>query len=81
MAASCNDYIDAYNVGRDEYYEGGEEDLRPEFLCPFCGEDFDIVGLCCHVDEEHAVEANNGVGFLSSLSFLQVYSLIRLAER
>lgn len=44
----------------EEYYEGGEE-LRPEFLCPFCAEDFDIVGLCCHIDEEHAVEAKNGV--------------------
>ncbi|KAK4405506.1 protein dehydration-induced [Sesamum angolense] len=34
---------------------------RPEFLCPFCAEDFDIVGLCCHIDEEHAIEARNGV--------------------
>ncbi|CDO98805.1 unnamed protein product [Coffea canephora] len=51
---------DVYNVG-EEYYEGGEEELRPEFLCPFCAEDFDIVGLCCHIDEEHAVEAKNGV--------------------
>ncbi|XP_027119878.1 protein DEHYDRATION-INDUCED 19 homolog 7-like isoform X1 [Coffea arabica] len=51
---------DVYNVG-EEYYQGGEEELRPEFLCPFCAEDFDIVGLCCHIDEEHAVEAKNGV--------------------
>lgn len=39
----------------------GEEELRPEFLCPFCAEDFDMVGLCCHIDEEHAIEAKNGV--------------------
>ncbi|KAK4388406.1 protein dehydration-induced [Sesamum angolense] len=42
----------------DEFEE--EEETRPEFLCPFCAEDFDMVGLCCHIDEEHAVEAKNG---------------------
>ncbi|EOY06635.1 Drought-responsive family protein [Theobroma cacao] len=39
----------------------GDEDLKAEFLCPFCAEDFDIVGLCCHIDEDHPVEAKNGV--------------------
>lgn len=48
---------DFYNI--IEEFEG-EEESRPEFLCPFCGEDFDIVGLCCHIDEEHAIEAKNG---------------------
>ncbi|CAN1281348.1 Protein DEHYDRATION-INDUCED 19 homolog 7 [Linum perenne] len=24
-------------------------------MCPFCAEDFDVLGLCCHVDEEHPV--------------------------
>ncbi|CAL5208641.1 unnamed protein product [Lathyrus oleraceus] len=38
-----------------------EEDIREEFLCPFCSEYFDIVGLCCHIDEEHPMEAKNGV--------------------
>ncbi|KAI5398615.1 protein DEHYDRATION-INDUCED 19 homolog 3 isoform X2 [Lathyrus oleraceus] len=37
-----------------------EEDIREEFLCPFCSEYFDIVGLCCHIDEEHPMEAKNG---------------------
>lgn len=45
-----------------------DEDLKAEFLCPFCAEDFDVVGLCCHIDEEHPVEAKNGVLILSSLS-------------
>ncbi|GAV91054.1 Di19 domain-containing protein [Cephalotus follicularis] len=39
----------------------GDDDLRAEFLCPFCAEDFDIVGLCCHIDEDHPVEVKNGV--------------------
>jgi CRISPR/Cas system-associated protein Cas10 (large subunit of type III CRISPR-Cas system) len=38
-----------------------EEDLKAEYLCPFCGEDFDVVGLFCHIDEEHPAEAKNGV--------------------
>lgn len=39
----------------------GDDELKAEFLCPFCAEDFDVVGLCCHIDEEHPVETKNGV--------------------
>ncbi|XWS58124.1 hypothetical protein CRYUN_Cryun08bG0007800 [Craigia yunnanensis] len=39
----------------------GEDDIREEFPCPFCSEYFDIVGLCCHIDDEHPVEAKNGL--------------------
>ncbi|KAG6535971.1 hypothetical protein ZIOFF_001006 [Zingiber officinale] len=53
------DTVDA-RFGSDEM-EGGEDESRAEFACPFCGEDFDIVGLCFHIDDEHPVEANNGV--------------------
>ncbi|KAK3036756.1 hypothetical protein RJ639_029721 [Escallonia herrerae] len=38
-----------------------DDDIREEFPCPFCSEFFDIVGLCCHIDDEHPVEAKNGV--------------------
>ncbi|XP_020103673.1 protein DEHYDRATION-INDUCED 19 homolog 2-like isoform X3 [Ananas comosus] len=40
---------------------GGDDEASGEFNCPFCGEDFDFVGLCCHIDDEHPVEAKNGV--------------------
>ncbi|XP_021637264.2 protein DEHYDRATION-INDUCED 19 homolog 4 [Hevea brasiliensis] len=48
---------------RSDLYEETDvdEDLKAEFLCPFCAEDFDVVGLYCHIDEEHPVEAKNGV--------------------
>ncbi|GAV66373.1 Di19 domain-containing protein [Cephalotus follicularis] len=39
----------------------GDDDIREEFPCPFCSEYFDIVGLCCHIDDEHPLEAKNGV--------------------
>ncbi|KAL4339624.1 hypothetical protein GQ457_08G009500 [Hibiscus cannabinus] len=38
----------------------GEDDAGEEFTCPFCSEHFHIVGLCCHIDDEHPVEAKNG---------------------
>ncbi|XP_022138730.1 protein DEHYDRATION-INDUCED 19 homolog 4 [Momordica charantia] len=51
---------------RSGLYQGDHEEIedensRAEFLCPFCAEDFDIVGLYCHVDEEHPVEVKNAV--------------------
>ena len=45
----------------------GDDDVREEFPCPFCSEYYDIVGLCCHIDDEHPVEANNGVLLSCSL--------------
>ncbi|KAJ8899079.1 hypothetical protein K2173_010232 [Erythroxylum novogranatense] len=36
-----------------------DDDLRAEYPCPFCSEDFDLVELCYHIDEEHHVEANS----------------------
>ncbi|KAJ7955175.1 Protein DEHYDRATION-INDUCED 19 like [Quillaja saponaria] len=50
---------DLYLGGHDEV--DGDDDLRAEFLCPFCADDYDVVGLCCHIDEEHPLEAKNGV--------------------
>ncbi|KAE9594924.1 putative drought induced 19 type, zinc-binding protein [Lupinus albus] len=52
---------------RSDLYLGGHDDLdggddhRTEFLCPFCAEDYDVVGLCFHIDEDHPLEAKNGV--------------------
>lgn len=51
---------------RSDMFMGFEEieaddDIRDEYPCPFCSEYFDIVGLCCHIDDEHPVEAKNGV--------------------
>uniref|UniRef100_A0A2P2KHG6 Drought-responsive family protein n=2 Tax=Rhizophora mucronata TaxID=61149 RepID=A0A2P2KHG6_RHIMU len=39
----------------------GDDDKREEFPCSFCSKYFDIVGLCCHIDDEHPKEAKNGV--------------------
>ncbi|TKY72542.1 DEHYDRATION-INDUCED 19-like 7 [Spatholobus suberectus] len=39
----------------------GNDDFRAEFLCPFCAEDYDVVSLCCHIDDHHPLQAKNGV--------------------
>ncbi|KAK4744698.1 hypothetical protein SAY87_011010 [Trapa incisa] len=39
----------------------GDDDIREEFPCPFCSAYFDIFGLCIHLDDEHPLEAKNGV--------------------
>ncbi|KAL0368190.1 UNVERIFIED_CONTAM: protein dehydration-induced [Sesamum calycinum] len=66
MYSSARRYQSRSDVYRGDEFEE-EEETRPEFLCPFCAEDFDMVGLCCHIDEEHAAEAKNGEGKLQSL--------------
>ncbi|GLT56226.1 hypothetical protein SLA2020_292860 [Shorea laevis] len=42
-------------------FEDDDDELRTECPFPFCSEDFDLVELCCHIDEEHPVEAESGV--------------------
>jgi len=38
-----------------------DDDMREEFPCPFCTGYFDIVGLCCHIDDAHHLVSKNGV--------------------
>lgn len=52
-----------------------DDDIREEYPCPFCSDYFDIVGLCCHIDDEHPIEAKNGVKFyLSYYIFILLYN-------
>lgn len=39
----------------------GEGDLEVYYPCPYCSDDYDLVELCLHIDEEHPVEADSGV--------------------
>lgn len=34
-----------------------EEELRPDFPCPYCYEDYDIASLCSHLEDEHSFES------------------------
>jgi len=35
--------------------------MAVDYPCPFCSDDYDLVELCHHIDEEHQLDANNGV--------------------
>uniref|UniRef100_A0A1J3GXG9 Protein DEHYDRATION-INDUCED 19 n=1 Tax=Noccaea caerulescens TaxID=107243 RepID=A0A1J3GXG9_NOCCA len=45
----------------------GDDDFQEEFACPFCAESYDIIGLCCHIDDEHNLESKNAVCPVCSL--------------
>ncbi|TVU18966.1 hypothetical protein EJB05_35089, partial [Eragrostis curvula] len=52
-------------MGYDDADAGVDDMVDPRggaepYNCPFCGDDFDFVSLCCHIDDEHAVEAKSG---------------------
>lgn len=34
-----------------------EDEVRQDFPCPYCYEDFDIVSLCSHLEDEHSCES------------------------
>ncbi|XP_075483657.1 protein DEHYDRATION-INDUCED 19 homolog 4-like isoform X1 [Primulina tabacum] len=64
------DLIDDYNEGGEEtegeyedeevnYIDNG--DKSEELACPFCVEDFDLLGLCCHIDADHRFEVTPGI--------------------
>ncbi|KAG8370626.1 hypothetical protein BUALT_Bualt13G0002900 [Buddleja alternifolia] len=38
-----------------------EGKLSEELACPFCPEDFDVLGLCCHIDADHRMEVKPGI--------------------
>lgn len=38
-----------------------DDNVKTDLACPFCSEDFDMLGLCCHIDSEHRIEAKTGV--------------------
>ncbi|KAK6930225.1 Drought induced 19 protein type, zinc-binding domain [Dillenia turbinata] len=51
-------------LGDDIVIDGGMEDdamWKSEYMCPFCGEEFDMVGFWCHIDDEHPVEGKTGI--------------------
>ncbi|EYU46770.1 hypothetical protein MIMGU_mgv1a023050mg, partial [Erythranthe guttata] len=59
-----------YNEDEEETdgeYEGEEvndvetEEKFEELACPFCLEDFDVLGLCCHIDADHRMEVKPGI--------------------
>ncbi|KAG8385521.1 hypothetical protein BUALT_Bualt03G0053900 [Buddleja alternifolia] len=45
-----------------------EEEIRPDFPCPYCCEEFDIASLCSHLDDEHSYESTATVCPICSIN-------------
>uniref|UniRef100_A0A0E0MNH0 Protein dehydration-induced 19 C-terminal domain-containing protein n=1 Tax=Oryza punctata TaxID=4537 RepID=A0A0E0MNH0_ORYPU len=60
IQGSCFDALMGMEEETAEESEGEEE--AAEVACPFCGEEFDGFGLCCHIEDDHQTE--NRAGFL-----------------
>ncbi|KAJ3670613.1 hypothetical protein LUZ60_008039 [Juncus effusus] len=46
-------------IGIDEFEV--DDEIRPEFPCPYCYEDHDVASLCAHLEEEHPFESKVAV--------------------
>lgn len=49
------------DYGEDEVNDFESDEKSEELACPFCAEDFDVLGLCCHIDADHRMEVKPGV--------------------
>jgi len=48
-----------------------DEEVRPEFACPYCYEDHDVASLCVHLEEDHPYEPHAAVSQSSARFLLQ----------
>lgn len=68
-----------------------EEEIRPDFPCPYCYDEFDIGSLCSHLEEEHSGETKATVcpvclgkvsrDMLSHITLQHGHLLIKLPRR
>ncbi|KAL1550274.1 protein DEHYDRATION-INDUCED 19 7-like [Salvia divinorum] len=63
---SIEDYVEedeevGGDCGEDELNDFEGDAKSEELACPFCPEDFDVLGLCCHIDADHRMEVKPGV--------------------
>ncbi|CAN1859035.1 Protein DEHYDRATION-INDUCED 19 homolog 5 [Linum perenne] len=42
-----------------DFEEDADDYLMADYPCPYCEEDFDLVELCCHIDDEHPYEPSS----------------------
>ncbi|KAG9145755.1 hypothetical protein Leryth_011192 [Lithospermum erythrorhizon] len=64
--ADCNNHGGEEEDDDDDDYDDEEldddnYDGNVEMGCPYCVENFDILGLCCHIDDQHYKEAKSGI--------------------
>jgi hypothetical protein len=59
-----------------------EEEVRPEFACPYCYEDHDVASLCGHLEEEHPFEPHAAVSVHTTTHLIGVvFAFVHRAEK
>ncbi|KFK30796.1 hypothetical protein AALP_AA6G027100 [Arabis alpina] len=58
QSGSCVEFEDDVEGDDDD---DDDDDMVVDYSCPFCSDDYDLVGLCRHIDDEHQLDANNGI--------------------
>ncbi|KAL4273712.1 hypothetical protein GQ457_13G015070 [Hibiscus cannabinus] len=48
-------HLDGLRLSNDDIEV--EEEVRPDFPCPYCYEDFDIASLCSHLEDDHPCDS------------------------
>lgn len=61
MLKIAGSYLDTEDFEEDD-------DVAMEYPCPFCADDYDLIELCHHIDEEHQLEDTHGVCEIHILS-------------
>ncbi|KAL7181733.1 hypothetical protein ACSBR1_040600 [Camellia fascicularis] len=54
MAPQSSDWLNIDDFEADD-------DVRPDFPCPYCYEDFDFASLCSHLEDDHSCESKTSV--------------------
>ncbi|XP_018486522.1 protein DEHYDRATION-INDUCED 19 homolog 2 [Raphanus sativus] len=54
-------YLDSGDFEEEEEEDDDDDDVEMDYPCPFCSDDYDLVELCHHIDEEHQLEATYGL--------------------
>lgn len=76
IEADNNSYVDVEDSNEIEEHDDDDDDdnekdddhdVMSGLACPFCSEDFDVLGLCCHIDVDHHKEAKAAVTPLSTI--------------
>ncbi|KAK1430033.1 hypothetical protein QVD17_12494 [Tagetes erecta] len=65
LSSSSRRYQYALQSRSSDIFMGFEDieadnDTKEEIQCPFCSGYFDLGGLCCHIGDEHPLDAKNG---------------------
>uniref|UniRef100_A0A7N0TMA7 Di19 zinc-binding domain-containing protein n=1 Tax=Kalanchoe fedtschenkoi TaxID=63787 RepID=A0A7N0TMA7_KALFE len=61
LPQSRSDVIISNDYGEEAHWDEEGDEIYAGFPCPYCNDDFDLVELCCHIQDAHFAHPKNGV--------------------